>query len=75
VVSHLPRAGLGADVGSRARGGLSSGQAAGGCSLAGPEPCGWVVQDLPSRWYENADSSRGVLYNGQEGNTGISLLF
>lgn len=45
-----------------------------GCSLAGPGLCRWVVQDLPSRWYENADKNRGVLYNGQEGNTGISVL-
>lgn len=31
-----------------------------------PCMCWWVVQDLPSRWYENADGNQGVPYNGHE---------
>lgn len=48
-----------------------------GTSCCGVQPCTgwWVVQDLPSRWYENADGNQRVPYNGHEGNMGISVLF
>lgn len=48
-----------------------------GTSCRGMQPCmcWWVVQDLPSRWYENADGNQGVPYSGHEGNAGISVLF
>lgn len=37
--------------------------------------CWWVVQDLPSRWYENTDGNQGVPCNGHKGNADISKLF
>lgn len=38
-----------------------------------PGAAGWVVQDLPSRWYENAEIEES--FTMVRGNTGISVLF